>query len=127
MSLSFDDLLDADLENTFLDTNYFGQSVTFYPPDCATKRTISVKVDHMGSYIENNSGKWNISTIDVTVRRSSTEGISESELGGAIVLSGDDPDQGYAWTGERTEVFSNCWKLRFQRKTPYKIGGTRQR
>lgn len=124
MTLSFRDMQDADLENVFLNTNEYAESL-YYCPKGGTRRTIAGSVEEIGSFPDEDGGKFSLEYLDIMVRRHATEGIDEPQLGDAITRLIDDPDKGYSYTGEKSDVDVNCWTLRFVRKVPYKLGGSR--
>jgi hypothetical protein len=67
--------------------------------------------------------------ISVFASRSASTGIDTPQLGDrisrAIDGTGDDAVW-YAFAGNVTDIDENAWTVKFQRETPYKIGGNRQ-
>lgn len=128
MGLTFKQILAEDVKNTFTNSNEFGESLVYKPKD-GTARTIAGVVDEEGTYPELANEKDSIEFLEVFVSRDSTTGINDPQLGDRIsrVADGEDDDaKWYAWQGEKTDVDSSGWSLKFVRQYSVLKGGNRR-
>jgi hypothetical protein len=118
----------SDVADVFLNNEDFAETL-YYKPKDGDQRTLTCVVDEDDDYQDTETGIMHKRVLSVFASRSATTGIDSPQLGDrisrAIDGTGDDAVW-YAFAGNVTDIDENAWTVKFQRETPYKIGGNRQ-
>jgi hypothetical protein len=118
----------SDVAAVFLNNEDFAETL-YYKPKDSDQRTLTCVVDEDDDYQDQDTGIMHKRVLSVFASRSASTGIDTPQLGDrisrAIDGTGDDAVW-YAFAGNVTDIDENAWTVKFQRETPYKIGGNRQ-
>jgi hypothetical protein len=120
--------ISPDIAGVFLNDEEHAETL-YYKPKDGTQRTLTCVVNEDDDYQDVETGIMHKRVISVFASRSASTGIDTPQLGDrisrAIDGTGDDAVW-YAFAGNVTDIDENAWTVKFQRETPYKIGGNRQ-
>lgn len=92
-----------------------------YQPSGGAARTIVGNTDAGSDFVDTQHGRDEVEFLDVFVKRDSTDGIDDPQLGDKIKIASG--SKWYSFSGLRTEEHENDWTLRFIRAVADKHGG----
>lgn len=122
---NFRELLAEDLEDVFLNTEEFGEPISFYPANNGAMRRLYAVIEQNqravtgdGTMIDHEQEE-----IEVLVskdRNGSRGGIDKPLVGDTLTREGD--GERYAYSGEIRDADTSSWRLVYVRANPLGIG-----
>lgn len=125
---TFRELLAEDLKDVFLNTEEFGEAVTFFPAGGGASRRIVVLIEQNQRGVSGELIDHELDEITVQVSRkvNGESGGIERPIVGDTLTRANDPER-YAYNGEIKESDSASWWLVYSRQKPLGIGNNYRR
>lgn len=120
-----------DLENVFLNTDDFADSVT-YCPKTGEVRTVVMLVDRRRDFREDAQGLTHVEIAECRCLRDPTNatkgGVDNPQIGDSVLLpaSEDAEQRKFSYSGIVTDISASDWVLHFSRDVIYRQGGSDQ-
>lgn len=109
-----------------------GEDCVYLPLD-GEARTVAAAVEESKQQVDEPSGVWLVTTMQVLVSRDATTGIDNPQFGDSLCREADlladgtpDPSKLVGFSGACEDKGPGGWVLTFTRRAPYELGGNRR-